>query len=506
MHDSKEFLMKAFVKLDVCRLAGAIDRRIFSGFLEHIGRAVYGGVYEPGNSLSDAEGFRGDVLDALKGMDMALVRYPGGNFVSNYDWRDGIGPQAQRPARPDFAWKTIEPNTFGVDEFMAWSKRLEVDPIMVVNLGTADAREAAALLEYCNLPGRTYWSDQRVANGNKEPYAVKTWGLGNEMDGPWQAGHVPAEVYANRALQAGQLMKGLDPAIELIVTGSTASVMPTYLEWDRVILERCWDTVDYISCHRYSHNRDNNSQQFLAEGVVIDQVLEDYGAVIRYVRARKKSRKQVCVAFDEWNVWYRKHDEDYAWWQFAPPLLEEMYNLEDALVVAQYLNSFIRHADLVKIACVAQIVNVIAPILTRPDGILLQSIYYPLALYSAHARGLSLDPVVECPTYEAGELGSVPVLDASASYDAGSGEAAVFLVNRSQEQDAIVNVALTGRELKGVTSVLLLSGDDPKVENSWDNPGVIAPVPGEARMLGSDMVQLRVPALGLAVVCLQLHG
>ncbi len=263
----------ATIALNLEHHAGEIDRRIFSGFLEHIGRAVYEGVYDPGNPLSDEQGLRRDVLQALKPMNMPLVRYPGGNFVSCYDWRDGIGPRETRPARPEFAWKSVEANTFGTDEFMDFARTLGCEAMMAVNLGTGGAMEAAALLEYCNLPPETSWADRRAANGHPEPYGVKTWCLGNEMDGPWQAGHVPAEVYAQRADQAGKMMKGLDSSIELVACGSSGRGMHTYMEWDRKVLEYCWDGVDFISAHRYSNNNRNDTAWYLGEGVEIDRII-----------------------------------------------------------------------------------------------------------------------------------------------------------------------------------------------------------------------------------------
>ncbi len=498
--------MNASVFLDVSRNVGPIDRRIFGGFLEHIGRAVYEGVYDPGNPLSDDLGFRQDVLDALRPMRMPLVRYPGGNFVSNYDWRDGIGPRNQRPARPDFAWKSVEPNTFGVDEFMVWCRKLRSNPMIVVNLGTGEPRQAAELLEYCNLPGGTYWADQRIANGHKEPYAVNLWAMGNEMDGRWQAGHVPAEVYAHRASQAAQLMKGLDPRIELAVCGSSSPAMPTYMHWDRIVLDQCWEHVDYISAHHYSRKLDDDTARFLAEGVVIDRVIEDYASLIRYMRAVKKSDKRIYVAFDEWNVWYRTHGRDHAWWERAPHLLEEVYNLEDALVVAQYLSSFVRHADVVKIACLAQIVNVIAPILTRRDGLLIQSIYHPFVLYSEHAQGLSLVPAVDCPTYDAGERGKVPTLDVAACYDSEGSRVSVFLVNRDLQKKMTVDVRLYGRSIETVVEAAALSGDDPKAANSWENPNAVKPATGEANVTADGRLRVQVPALGLAVVVLNVFA
>ncbi len=492
----------ATLHLDTQYHAGAVDRRIFGGFLEHLGRAVYEGVYDPGNPLSDERGFRLDVLEALRTLDMPIVRYPGGNFVSCYDWKDGVGPREKRPARPDYAWESVESNQFGTDEFMAWCKDLGTKPMMAVNLGTAGTTEAAQLLEYCNMATGTYWADLRAKHGHPDPYGVKVWCLGNEMDGPWQAGHVPAEVYALRARQAGAMLRGLDPSIEMVVCGSSHNKMPAYMQWDRTVLEFCWEHAEYISAHRYSNNSRGDSAWFLAEGIEIDRTLDDYKGLLDYVRALKKSNKRLYLSFDEWNVWYRARQgaDSHGGWTQAPHLLEEVYNLEDALVCAQYLSSFIRHADVVKVACIAQMVNVIAPILTRPDGVLVQSIYHPFALFSRHANGNSLTPVTCGPTYRAGERGDVPVLDAAATYDEETRSLSIFLVNRDQHQELTVDMNIAGQAIGRVSSVDLLGGGDVKASNSWAVPDQVAPVPGNARPTAAGGLQVRVPAPGLAVV------
>jgi alpha-N-arabinofuranosidase len=495
--------MKTSIKLDLDYRVGDIDPRLFSGFLEHLGRAIYGGVYDPENPLSDPEGFRKDVLEALRRLNMPYIRYPGGNFVSNYDWRDGIGPQEERPSHPDFAWQTIEPNKFGTDEFVKWCRKLGIEPMLAVNLGTLGPAEAAALVEYCNLDSGTHWADMRRANGSVTPHAVNLWCLGNEMDGPWQAGHVPAQEYALRAQQAARLMRGIDPSIELVLCGSSGRQMSTYLEWDRTALEYCWEDVDFLSAHRYSRNWEDDSAWFLAEGVEIDRILDDYAGLLSYVRGVKKSDKQVYISFDEWNVWYKNMDR-HGEWSVAPHLLEEVYNLEDALVCAQYMNSFIRHADVVKIACLAQIVNVIAPILTRPDDILVQSIYYPFQLYSGHAHGQALVPIVDSPTYLAGARGEVPVLDVSACYDANAETANVFIVNRSLAEDVDVEVSLAGRKVERLIRIDVLTGNDPKACNSWEQKQVIKPDAGNGTLTDDGKVHLAAPSLGLTVASLKL--
>jgi len=493
--------MSARLTLNTGFHVGPIDRRIFGGFLEHLGRAVYGGVYDPKSPRSDERGFRRDVIEALARMRMPVVRYPGGNYVSAYDWQDTVGPRSERPRRPDYAWQSIETNQFGIGEFMTWCSALGTSPFLAVNLGTGDAADAARLVEYCNLPEGTRWSDLRVKHGQPSPYAVKLWGLGNELDGPWQAGHVPAEVYARRAFQASFLMKQLDSNIETVAAGSSGRGLPTYLAWDREVLETCWDTIDFISAHRYSSNAAKESAAYLAEGVEIDRILSDYAAVIGYVRGLKRSNKRVYLAFDEWNVWYRaRHGEHTRGaWREAPPLLEEVYNLEDALVCAQYLTAFLRRADLVKIACLAQIVNVIAPMLTKRDALLLQTIYYPFVMFAEAAKGISLTPRVESAEYSAGNRGNVPVLDAAATFDPESGVVTAFLVHREREHPLTVDLRLDDRRLMGKASAIVLGGGPVQVQNDWDNPERVQP--REGRLEQGDMAcRVEVPAPGLAVV------
>ncbi len=490
--------MQSTVHLDTHHHVGPIDRRIFGGFLEHLGRAVYQGVYDPGNPLSDENGFRKDVLDVLRPLGMPVMRYPGGNFVSCYDWKDGVGPKADRPVRPDYAWRSRETNQFGTDEFMAWCNAVRTEPMMAVNLGTFGTAQAGELVEYCNLPVGTIWSDRRKANGHADPYGVKLWCLGNEMDGIWQAGHIPAEEYARRAQNASIMMKGLDRSIQTIACGSSGRFMHSYMHWDRTVLEYCWDQIDYISAHRYSNNDRQDSAWFLAEGVEIDRVVEDYAGLLAYVRGVKRSNKQIHLSFDEWNVWYKDRNGDGNF-ECAPHLLEEVYNLEDALVCAQYLSSFIRHADTVKLACIAQIVNVIAPVLTRKEGCLIQSIYYPFLLYSQHANGVSLRASVNTPTYKAGERGEVPVVDACAAFDATNNQISLFLVNRSQTESASVDIRLSDATFEKVLINQAIGGGDVKAANSWEKPNVVKPVAGQATVENGSL-HVQIPSPGLAVL------
>ena len=416
-----------------------VDPRIFGGFLEHMGRAVYEGVYDPGSAHAGGDGFRADVLAALRRLDMTVMRYPGGNFASGYHWLDGVGPRALRPTVRELAWQSIEPNHFGTDEFIALCRLQGWLPMLTVNLGTGTPEEARNWVEYCNSPDGTKYAALRAANGEAAPHGVKLWCLGNEMDGPWQLGHVPADQYAIRAQQAAKMMRDVDKTIELVACGSCTISLPTYLEWDRHVLEYLGDDADYISLHRYVGNRENDTRSYLATGCAIDRQIEEMDAVCRFVQARRRSPKRVFLCFDEWNVWYKNQQKDGEG-KFAPHLIEEVYNLEDALVVAGFLNSFIRHADVVKIANIAQIVNVIAPILTRGDELLLQSIFYPFEMFARRRNGISLRPAVAGPAYDSPSYGRAQYIDASAILD--GDRLHVFAVNRSVDETARVRVSL----------------------------------------------------------------
>jgi alpha-N-arabinofuranosidase len=368
---------------------------------------------------------------------MSVMRYPGGNFASGYHWQDGVGPQAERPTVRELAWQSVEPNRFGTDEFVGLCARMGWSPMLTVNLGTGTPEEARDWVEYCNCPPGTRYADMRVAHGHPDPHGVGLWCLGNEMDGPWQLGHVPAHEYAVRAQQAARMMKGVDPDIELVACGSCSVTLPTYMAWDREVLDYIGDLADYVSLHRYVGNPEDDTADYLAVGKAIDQQIEEMDAVCRFVQAKHRSTKRAYLCFDEWNVWYKNHETDGVG-KFAPHLIEEVYNLEDALVVAEFLNSFIRHADVVKIANLAQVVNVIAPILTRGDKMLIQSIFYPFAMIARRREGVSLRPAVDGPAYQSETYGSVDTVDVSGIL--GDDRLHVFVVNRSPEQVAPVPV------------------------------------------------------------------
>ncbi len=484
---------------------GEVDRRVFGGFLEHMGRAVYEGVYDPGSSHADAEGYRTDVLDALRRLAMPVMRYPGGNFVSGYHWEDGIGPRADRPTVRDLAWQSIETNEFGTEEFLTLCTMMGWTPMLAVNLGTGTPEEARNWVEYCNSPVGTRYADLRAANGNPEPHAVPLWCLGNEMDGPWQLGHVPADQYAIRAQQAAKMMKDVDRSIELVLSGSCMPDLPTYLQWDREVLEYVGGLADYISLHRYVDNFSDDTADFLAVTNAIDRQIEEMDAVCRFVQGKRRSRKRAYLCFDEWNVWYKNRepsDMDGAG-KHAPHLIEEVYNLEDALVVAGFFNSFLRHADVVKIANIAQIVNVIAPLQTRGDELLVQSIFHIFEMYAKRRNGSSLRMVVDGPSYVGETNGEVTFVDSSAVLD--GDRLHLFATNRSQTDDAEVTVVVADRAITALVDGEIVDGDDPKAANSFEVPDVVTPRPFDHLRVIDGSAELRLPPLSVSALTLQLR-
>jgi len=486
---------------------GPVDPRLFGGFLEHMGRAVYQGVYDPACAHADESGCRTDVLAALRRLDMTTLRYPGGNFASGYHWPDGVGPRADRPTVRDLAWQSLEPNRFGTDEYISLCHRMGWAPMLTANLGTGTPEEARNWVEYCNCTGETRYALMRAQNGHAAPHGVKLWCLGNEMDGPWQLGHVPAQEYALRAQQAAKMMKDADRSIELVVGGSCGTGLPTYMEWDRQVLEVLGDQADYISLHRYVGNPADDTPDYLAVTNSIDRQIEDMQAVCRYVQAKRRSPKQVHLSFDEWNVWYKNQQMDGEG-KFAPHLIEEVYTLEDALVVAGFLNSFIRHADTVKLANLAQIVNVIAPVLTRGDDMLIQSIFYPFEMMSkrrgdpAGRPGIALRPSVQGPVYEGKTNGTVPYIDASAIL-AGD-RLHVFAANRSLNESAPLRVALADRPLTTLENAEMLAGPGPKAANSFEQPEVVISRPFETAKVAEGQGRLELPPLAFVAATWRL--
>jgi alpha-N-arabinofuranosidase len=508
------------VYLDSRRAMPSLDRNIFGSFLEHLGRAIYEGIYEPDSKLADTNGFRKDMIDEIKHLGVPIVRYPGGNFVSGYNWLDGIGPRKDRPRKLEKAWNSIETNQFGTDDFMAWCKLVGAKPLMGLNLGTSTPEMAAALVEYCNMEKGTKWSDLRRANGTAEPYRVEHWCLGNEMDGPWQIGHMTATEYGMRAADAGRQMRYVDSSLKLIACGSSTVFMPTYLEWDREVLEHCYQYVDGVSLHRYYGNSDEtggDSTKYMALNLSMDHQIAQIEAVCDYVQGRLRSPKKLWLSFDEWNVWYRKRSGSDVDGNktVAPHLLEEIYNLEDALLVGGLVNSLIRNSDRVRVACLAQLINVIAPIMTNESGFYRQTIYYPYAWALQYARGAALNLSVESPTYEVstssgssspvdfsklGISGPIPYVDASATFDKSAGKYSVFLFNRDLEKSRAVEILWEDAAPSRVIDSLTLTGNDLKAHNGFDVPQNVAPKPFDKPATSNNRTRLELPARSYSVI------
>ncbi len=496
----------ARVYVDTRRTIAPLDRNLFGSFLEHLGRAIYEGIYDPESKLSDASGFRKDVLSEVRELGVPIIRYPGGNFVSGYNWLDGVGPKQSRPVVLEKAWDSIESNQFGTDEFMAWCKAAGTQPLMGLNLGTGTPEEAAALVEYCNVEKGTKWSDLRLRNGIPEPYNVKHWCLGNEMDGPWQIGHMSATEYGLKAADAARQMRYVDHSLQLIACGSSGPFMPTYLEWDREVLEQCYDYVDGLSLHRYFGNNERDTggdtTKYLAMNLSMERQIAESLAVCDLVRGRKRSPKQLWLSFDEWNVWYRTNTGDAVdgHRHEAPHLLEEIYNLEDALLVGGLLNSLIRNADRVKIACLAQLINVIAPIMTNESGLFRQTIYYPYSWALHFARGSVLNLLVQSSTYEVSGLDPVGYVDVAGSLDRSDGKLSLFILNRDLSKAREIEIVWEDAAPALAVSASVLTGDDLKASNSFATPRRVVPQSFTAPAVGGGRTKFEVPARSYTVI------
>jgi len=499
-------MRQANVLLDGDFAIGDTDPRLFGAFVEHLGRCVYGGIYEPGHATADEKGFRRDVLALVKELGPTIMRYPGGNFVSGYNWEDGVGPVNKRPTKLDLAWFSTEPNTFGTNEFMDWCRVADLEPMLAVNLGTRDGDAARNLVEYCNHPAGSYYADLRRSHGYKEPHQVKFWCLGNEMDGPWQMEHKTATEYGRVAAEAAKMMRWVDASLVLAACGSTARNMPTFGRWDDEVIEHTFELIDFISLHTYLNNYKGDTPAFLASSDVMDFFIEEVVAIADAVAARRRSTKRLMLSFDEWNVWYRtrrtRSDRVKEGWPVAPPILEEVYTMEDALAFGGACISLLNHADRVKCACLAQLVNVIAPIMTETGGpAWRQTIFYPFAQMSKFGRGRVLRTRVECETYAASYYDPRGVIDQSfpipaapylklAAVAANDGSLNLFALNRDLRQPMTVTVDARGFGNLLVAQALELRDDDLKAVNSKSAPERIKPAP--LKGVDSDKGKLRV--------------
>jgi len=463
-----ETVKKARMVVDKAYKIAVVDERIYGSFIEHLGRAVYGGIYEPGHPEADEFGFRRDVIELVKELRVPIIRYPGGNMVSGYNWEDGVGPLEQRPRRLELAWRTIETNEVGSNEFAEWGRRVGAQVMMAVNLGTRGIDAARNLVEYCNHPGGSFYSDLRISHGWKEPHRIKTWCLGNEMDGPWQIGQKTMDEYGRIAQETAKAMRLVDDTIELVACGSSHSGMPTFPQWEATTLDHTYDTVDYISLHQYFGNRSKDSANYLASSLEMDRFIHTVISVCDYIKAKKRSKKTMYLSFDEWNVWYHSNEADTKIepWSIAPPQLEDVYNFEDALLVGTLLISFLKRSDRVKMACMAQLVNVIAPIMTENGGgAWRQTIYYPYMHASVYGRGVAINPVISSDKYDSTDFTDVPFLEAAAVYDEENDRLTIFAVNRSLTDPLDLSCDVRSFEGYRIIEHIVLEHDDLKAVN-----------------------------------------
>ena len=489
--------MKAKVSLHKDFVIGQIDPKLYGSFVEHLGRCIYGGIYEPGHPKADANGIRRDVLEVIRELRIPIIRYPGGNYTAGYDWKDSIGPVAQRRARPDLAWLSLEPNTFGLEEFVSWAREVPADVLMTLNMGTQGVDDALSLLEYCNFPEGTYWSDLRKSHGRAAPYDFTHWCLGNETDGPWQVGQKSPAEYARLANETAKAMKRLDPRVKVCLCGSSFKTMPTFPEWDRTVVDLCYENVDYLSLHTYLRNFKKDRATYLAETAEMEDFITLAIGICDMVKDRRMTRKRLDISFDEWNVWPRAQESDRFTgpWRFAPPLLEETYTMEDALVFGTMMNVLIRHADRVRMACMSLLVNAISPIMTATGGpVWRQTTFYPFRYGTLHATGNSLTPAVECPHYENSTYGSVPYLDVSAAASEETGELAVFIVNRHETENVDLRLYAGGfPHLESIEHVVL-DAPEPMAANTKENPLAVVPRSLGKGKVDGEVMDVRLPA------------
>lgn len=493
-------MVSARLTIDPQFAVGPVNPRLFGSFVEHLGRCVYDGIYEPAHPKADASGFRTDVMELVKELGVSAIRYPGGNFVSGFRWEDSVGPRDQRPRRLDLAWHSTETNEVGLHEFSSWLEKVGSELMLAVNLGTRGTEEALDLLEYTNIRSGTELSERRVANGRTEPFHIKMWCLGNEMDGPWQLGHRSADDYGKIASRTAKAMRQLDPSVELVVCGSSSAQMPTFGEWERVVLTHSYDDVDYISCHAYYEEKNGDLGSFLASASNMDHFIESVVATADHVKAVKGSSKTINISFDEWNVWYIQRFEliekieGIDNWPTAPRLLEDAYSVADAVVFGNLLMSLLKHADRVTSASLAQLVNVIAPIMTEPGGpAWKQTTFFPFALTSKLAKGNALEVKLEAETYATEVYGVVPLIDAVATHDADTGSTSVFLVNRSQTEDATVTIDVTALRGVIVLDAQTLSDDDVYAKNTLDQPDRVGLSRNKSVAVRDGIVELTLP-------------
>ena len=495
---------KAKIVLDARYQIGKVSDHLFDSFVEHLGRNVYGGVFDPQSPEADEDGFRRDLISKVREAHIPQVRYPGGNFASGYRWEDGIGPVELRPKRLDLAFQSLETNRIGTDEFLRWCKKAGTDCMMTVNLGTRGIDEARGLFEYCNHPSGTAFSDLRRKYGSTDPYNIRTWCLGNEMDGDWQIGHHDAQDYGKLALETAKTFRWLQPDTEIIICGSSSPKQPTLGSWEATVLDYCYEQADLVDYHIYFKNELDDTQNYLCSALTMDRYIEDGIACLDFVRAKKKSRRRLNLAFTEWNVWFILEDTDHRtrYWEPAPSLLEDYFTFEDALVVGDLMISMLKRADRVKTACISQLVNVNAPLMTNvgKKGLYCQPTWYPFLQSSLYGRGISLNVPVICNHIDTKEYTDVPLLSTAAVWQEEEETLSVFALNRSVTEDLLLEAdlrSLPGYELK---QHIVLKNENPKAINTLETPDTVAPSAGSLGTLDQGILSVSLPKMSWNVL------
>jgi alpha-L-arabinofuranosidase len=489
--------LQARIKIDIDRTIGEVHPHLFGNFAEHLGRMIYGGIYDEGNRLSDADGFRTDVMDAVKALGVSILRWPGGNFVSTYDWRDGIGPKERRPVRAELAWRALESNRFGTDEFLRYAQKIGAEPYICINLGAGTLEQAYQWIEYTNEARNTAWANERRKNGRAEPWKVTYWALGNELDGSWQIGQKSAEDYARLALEAAKAMRRVDGSIKLVASGSS-NYGADWVGWNRTVLQTLRNTVDYIAIHTYINNRDNDFERFMAWSQQIDRYIETTAALIREVQANQPNPRPIHIAYDEWNVWYRSGESNG---------LEEIYNFEDALAMGLFFNSFFRHADVVKMANLAQMVNVIAPMMTNANGLFLQPTYFPIVEYGRQRGNVAVNAWVSSPTYTpAPNRPPLGYLDVSTTYNSKTREVFVNVLNRSKDRALATRIENQEGLVAPQASVWELNHPDLKATHTFGDDKKVRPVTRDVSLaIADNSFTYTFPAHSLTILRLKLR-
>ncbi|WP_328919919.1 alpha-N-arabinofuranosidase [Streptomyces sp. NBC_00208] len=497
---------RAHIELDKQAVIAPVRRRTFGSFVEHLGRCVYTGLYEPEHPSANDEGFRMDVVELVRELGSTTIRYPGGNFVSGFRWEDSVGPRAKRPVRRDLAWHSLESNQVGLDEFARWLKLTDSELMLAVNVATRGILPALDLLEYANHPSGTALSDLRIANGTPDPHNVRMWCLGNEMDGPWQTGFMTADDYGKIAARTAAAMKMADKDLELVVCGSSGSGMPTFGDWERTVLEHSYDYVDYVSCHAYYQEHDGDLGSFLASAIDMDNFIDTVVATADHVGYKKRSNKKINVSFDEWNIWYLKEHQESEEvndeWRYAPRQLEDMYTVADAVVVGNLLMTLLKRSDRVTSASLAQLVNVIAPIMTEPGGpAWRQTTFYPFSITSRLASGEVIRPVIETPTYRTARHGEASVIDAVATVD--EDRAAVFLVNRDLKEAAQVTIDVRSLGSSRIVEAVTLADSDMHAKNTLAEQHRVTPSANPSATLVDGVLTIELPPISWTAIALR---